>query len=196
MEDRDQDLFLAFNADTHDVMLHLPDGGWDLQIHDGTAGTQALERVEGWAHCAPISATVLTRRKPVDVVAALIWEKDKFLICQRPANKTRGLLWEFVGGKVEPGETKEQALMRECMEELAIKVDVKAKFMEVIHEYPDMLIRLTLYHCIIPQGFPKALEHNALAWIHPSQTDSYAFCPADTDILKEIKRVYKKRQPL
>ena len=51
-----------------------------------------------------------------EVVAALIWDQNKFMICQRPANKTRGLLWEFVGGKVEPGETKEQALIRECQE--------------------------------------------------------------------------------
>lgn len=55
-----------------------------------------------------------------EVVAALIWDKDKFMICQRPAHKARGLLWEFVGGKVEPGETKEQALIRECQEELAV----------------------------------------------------------------------------
>ena len=60
----------------------------------------------------------------VEVVAALIWDQNKFMICQRPANKARGLLWEFVGGKVEPGETKEQALIRECQEELAIKLDV------------------------------------------------------------------------
>ena len=55
-----------------------------------------------------------------EVVAALIWQSNKFMICQRPAHKARGLLWEFVGGKVEPGETKEQALIRECREELAI----------------------------------------------------------------------------
>ena len=196
IEDKQQDLFLIFNADTHDVMVHLPDGKWDMCIHDVSAGNEPMDRIEGWAHAAPISATALVRKKPIDVVAALIWEKDKFLICQRPANKTRGLLWEFVGGKVEPGETQQQALARECMEELAITVDVGSPFMEVIHEYPDMLIRLTLYHCIIPQGFPQALEHNALAWIHPSQADEYEFCPADTDILKEIKRVYKKRKPL
>ena len=196
IEDKHQDLFLIFNADTHDVMVHLPDGNWDVYIHDPAAGTVPLKRIRDWAHCAPISATVLVRKRPIDVVAALIWEKDKFLICQRPANKTRGLLWEFVGGKVEPGESKRQALIRECTEELAITVDVKDKFMEVIHEYPDMLIRLTLYHCIIPQGFPQALEHNDLTWIHPSQADNYEFCPADTDILKEIKRVYKKRKPL
>ena len=60
----------------------------------------------------------------VEVVAALIWDKDKFLICQRPANKARVLLWEFVGGKVEQGETKEQALIRECKEELNITLNV------------------------------------------------------------------------
>ena len=59
-----------------------------------------------------------------EVVAALIWDKDKFMICQRPAYKARGLLWEFVGGKVEPGETKQQALIRECREELAVTLDV------------------------------------------------------------------------
>ncbi len=196
VEEKNDDLFLIFNADTHDVMCHLPDGKWELCIHDDLAGTDVLDTVENWAHCAPISTTVLKRKKPIDVVAALIWEKDKFLICQRPANKTRALLWEFVGGKVEPGETKAQALMRECMEELAISVEVKEPFMEVLHEYPDMLIRLTLFHCIIPEGFPQALEHNDLAWIHPSKADDYDFCPADTDLLKEIKRVYKKRQPL
>ena len=73
-----------------------------------------------------------------EVVAALIWDQDKFMICQRPANKTRGLLWEFVGGKVEPGETKEQALIRECQEELAITLDVGEVFMDVVHEYPDL----------------------------------------------------------
>ena len=59
-----------------------------------------------------------------EVVAALIWDKEKFMICQRPAHKARGLLWEFVGGKVEPGETKEQALIRECQEEMADLLEV------------------------------------------------------------------------
>ena len=73
----------------------------------------------------------------LEVVAALIWDKDKFLICQRSANKARALLWEFVGGKVEQGETKEQALIRECKEELNIVLNVGDVFMEVVHEYPD-----------------------------------------------------------
>ena len=147
----------------------------------------------------PISTVVLVQDKadlPIDVVAALIWEKDKFLICQRPANKARGMLWEFVGGKVESGETFPQALQRECAEELAITVDVGKQFMQVIHEYPDILIRLTLFHCTIPTGYPQALEHNDIRWIHPSQIDDYQFCPADEDILKRIKQVYGNTEPL
>ena len=132
----------------------------------------------------------------VEVVAALIWDSDKFMICQRPENKSRALLWEFVGGKVEPGETKEQALIRECKEELDITLSVGEIFMDVIHEYPDILIRLTLFHCTIPEGYPEALEHNDIRWIHPSEIDQYDFCPADTDILKRITRIYGNKKPL
>lgn len=70
-----------------------------------------------------------------EVVAALIWDRDKFMICQRPAHKARGLLWEFVGGKVEPGETKEQALIRECREELAVTLSVGDVFMDVVTNF-------------------------------------------------------------
>ena len=69
-----------------------------------------------------------------EVVAALIWKGDQFMICQRPAHKARGLLWEFVGGKVEPGETREEALVRECRAELAVTVSVGDVFMEVTHQ--------------------------------------------------------------
>ena len=90
-----------------------------------------------------------------EVVAALIWDQDKFMICQRPAHKARGLLWEFVGGKVEPGETKEQALIRECQEELAVTLNVGEVFMDVIHEYPDLTVHLTLFHATIREAHPE-----------------------------------------
>ncbi len=125
-----------------------------------------------------------------DVVAALIWDQERFLICQRPANKARGLLWEFVGGKVDPGETKEQALIRECREELGITVLPGEIFMEVDHRYPDIHIRLTLFHCSITEGTPSLLEHNDLRWITPEQISEFAFCPADRDILKRITEVF------
>ena len=121
-----------------------------------------------------------------DVVAALIWNGDKFLICQRPAHKARGLLWEFVGGKVEPGESKAQALIRECQEELAVTVSVGDVFMEVVHEYPDITVRLTLFNATIAEGTPQMLEHNDIRWITVSEIPDYAFCPADEDILKRL----------
>lgn len=126
-----------------------------------------------------------------EVVAALIWQDGKFMICQRPARKARGLLWEFVGGKTEPGETMEEALVRECREELDITVAVGDIFTQVIHEYPDILIRLTLFHCTIAEGTPKLLEHKDLKWILPSEIPNFDFCPADKDILTLIQRTYQ-----
>ena len=124
-----------------------------------------------------------------DVVAALIWEGDRFLACQRPAHKARGLLWEFVGGKVEPGESLEEALIRECREELDITVEPKDVFMEVIHEYPDLTVRLTLFNAVIAEGVPKALEHNDIRWIKTSEIDGMDFCPADEEILERLKKM-------
>lgn len=126
-----------------------------------------------------------------EVVAALIWDGDKFMICQRPAHKARGLLWEFVGGKVETGETKEQALVRECQEELAVTLKVGELFMDVIHQYPDLTVHLTLFHAAIQEGVPQKLEHNDIRWITVSEIDRYAFCPADEEILKKIRRDYE-----
>ena len=122
----------------------------------------------------------------VEVVAALIWDKDKFMICQRPVQKARGLLWEFVGGKVEPGETKEQALIRECQEELAITLSVGDVFMDVVHEYPDINVHLTLFNAMIAEGVPQKLEHNDIKWIAPAEIPNYDFCPADEEILTRI----------
>lgn len=125
------------------------------------------------------------------VVAALIWDGSRFMICQRPAHKARGLLWEFVGGKVEPGETKPQALIRECREELGITVSPHALFMELDHVYPDLTIHLSLYHCTIAAGIPQLLEHNDLRWITPSEIPQYDFCPADAEILERIQAEYQ-----
>ena len=126
-----------------------------------------------------------------EVVAALIWNGNKFLACQRPANKARGLLWEFVGGKVEPGEAKEQALIRECQEELAVTLSIGDVFMDVVHEYPDLIVHLTLFNAAILEGIPKKLEHNDIKWITPSEISNYEFCPADVEILKKITEVFR-----
>ena len=122
----------------------------------------------------------------IEVVAALIWDGDRFLICQRPEHKARGLLWEYVGGKVEPGETKEEALIRECREELGVTVAVGDIFTDVVHEYPDITVHLTLFHASIAEGTIRLLEHNAIAWITPAEIPDYAFCPADKEINDRI----------
>ena len=131
----------------------------------------------------------------IEVVAALIWQDGKFLICQRPAHKARGLLWEFVGGKVEPGESKEQALVRECQEELGILVSPGPLFMEVTHTYPDLTVHLTLFHARIVQGEPQKLEHNDIRYITPGEIPQYPFCPADEVILERLQRMSPGEEP-
>lgn len=127
------------------------------------------------------------KRDITQVVAALIWQKDRFMICQRPAHKARGLLYEFVGGKVDPGETKQQALIRECREELAVTVAVQDIFMQVLHEYPDITVELTLFNATIAEGVPQMLEHADIRWITPQEIPQYDFCPADVEILKKLQ---------
>ena len=123
-----------------------------------------------------------------EVVAALIWDGDRFLACQRPVNKARALLWEFVGGKVEAGETKEEALIRECKEELDVTISVGDVFMEVTHEYPDLTVHLTLFNAKIAEGVPKKLEHNDIQWLTVGEIDNFSFCPADEEILERLKQ--------
>ena len=124
----------------------------------------------------------------VDVVAALIRDGERFLICKRPAHKARALMWEFPGGKVETGESPREALIRECREELDITLDVGGLYMQVTHEYPDILIRLSLYEAVIASGEPRCKEHEALCWILPREIPDYEFCPADVDIIHRISR--------
>lgn len=123
-----------------------------------------------------------------EVVAALIWQGERFMICQCPAHKARGMLWEFVGGKVEPGESKEQALVRECREELAVEVAVGDIFLEVTHTYPDITVHLTLFHASIVQGVPQKLEHNDIRYITVDEIPQYEFCPADEVILQKLRQ--------
>lgn len=132
-------------------------------------------------------------RKLTEVVAALIWRGDRILICQRSEHKARALLWEYVGGKVEPGETKEEALIRECREEMGVILTVKEPFMDVTHMYPDISIHLTLFHVEIKEGEPKLLEHKDMKWIRPEEIPLYEFCPADKDINEKICVFLDKR---
>lgn len=124
----------------------------------------------------------------VDVVAALIRDGERFLICRRPAHKARALMWEFPGGKVEAGENPEQALIRECREELDVTLKVSKLYSQVTHEYPDLSIRLSLYEAAIVSGVLTKKEHDDLRWILPTEIPEYEFCPADVDIIDKIRR--------
>ena len=124
----------------------------------------------------------------VTVVAALIQTETGYLMGLRPPHKARGLTWEFVGGKVEPGGTKEQALVRECREELAVTLQVGGVFMELTHQYPDLTVHLTLFHASMQEGTPQMLEHNDIRWITVEEIDRYPFCPADEEILQKLKQ--------
>lgn len=127
------------------------------------------------------------QKAPIEVVAALIQDKDRFLICQRPPHKTRGLLWEFAGGKVEPGETKQQALLRECREELGITLSIGEECVALTHAYPDLTIHLTLFRGTILQGVPQKLEHNDLRWVTWEESAAYTFSPADALMLERLR---------
>ena len=127
-------------------------------------------------------------KKTIEVVAALILRGGRFLACQRPPEKARGLLWEFVGGKVESGESGPEALVRESQEELDVTLKVGAAFMDVTHEYPDLTVHLTLYEAEIAQGEPKMLEHHDIRWVTVEEMDTLEFCPADQVFVEEIRR--------
>ena len=126
----------------------------------------------------------------VQVSAALIFANGRFMICKRPPHKARGLLWEFVGGKREPGETGEEALVRECREELDVTVEPIREFMRVTHTYPDITVELTVYEARIADGTVKLLEHVDMAFITPEEIGNFDFCPADEVILEKIRETY------
>ena len=129
--------------------------------------------------------------RTIEVVAALIRKDDRFLVCQRPPDKARALMWEFPGGKIEPGESGPEALVRECREELGADIRVLGAFMDVTHAYPDLTVHLTLYESRIASGEVHRLEHSDIRWITPEEIDEYDFCPADVEILKRIREVFK-----
>ena len=124
--------------------------------------------------------------KILEVTAAIIRKNGKILICQRPAEKNCGLLWEFPGGKIEAGETGEQCIVRECQEELGITLSVERELTDITYEYPDRIVHLHFYLCSIAAGVPEKKEHNALVWITHGEIYQYEFCPADGEMLRNF----------
>lgn len=125
--------------------------------------------------------------KCVRVVAALFTRGDTVLVQQRPPGKSRGLLWEFPGGKVEAGEADEEALARECVEELGVRVDVGGKLWEVEHAYADLTVTLVLYRAeMAPDALPQPHDAHQLAWVERSKLPALDFCEADIPLLPRL----------
>jgi 8-oxo-dGTP diphosphatase len=125
----------------------------------------------------------------VRVVAALIAEPSdgtKFLVQQRLPGGSRALLWEFPGGKVEPGETDEAALTRECREELGVELRVGKRLWETVHDYEDLRVELVVYRATLASGFPEPLHAHALAFLTPEQMQRLSFCEADAPLVTEL----------
>ena len=122
----------------------------------------------------------------IEVVGAIIKDGDRYLVGQRPAHKSQGGLWEFMGGKIEPGETPEQALARECREELDLAIENEHVVDSVIHKYPEKTIRLTLISCSPKTGsIPKALEHQQIKWVTRAEMDELDFASADRELIRK-----------
>ncbi|OLU43254.1 (deoxy)nucleoside triphosphate pyrophosphohydrolase [Ileibacterium valens] len=117
----------------------------------------------------------------IDVTAAVCQQDGKILICQRPAEKNFGLLWEFPGGKAEANETLEECLKRELREELAFEVK-DLRLLDVV-EKADVGIRLHFFTCKPNQSNPRKLEHNNILWIPENELHRYRFCPSDQQLI-------------
>lgn len=128
-------------------------------------------------------------RKPLAVVAAIIVRDGRFLLCRRPLSKARGGQWEFPGGKVEAGETKFEAIVRELREELNITVEPQAECASALYDYPELTVSLTLISAKIAEGEPELLEHLDAKWVTAQEAGAMVLCPADRILLRQVERM-------
>jgi 8-oxo-dGTP diphosphatase len=155
------------------------------------SGNISVENPKDYASNYIIGYRITGRTDLVDVSAAFIKRADgRVLLAQRGASKSRPLKWEFVGGKLEAGETGETALVRECREELKVDISVKQPLAVSIEEYPDIKIRLTLYECMISSGEPTLTEHADIRWVLPEEISGFDLCPADRKLIYQLKEKY------
>ena len=135
------------------------------------------------------------------VTAGVVWDRSpspqaRVLIAQRRANDARGGLWEFPGGKQEPGESLQECLARELAEELGIEVEVQEPFITVEHSYPELHITLHAFHCHILRGQPRAIACADWRWVETADLSSYSFSAADEHIVTALRDTKEQEQSL
>lgn len=123
----------------------------------------------------------------IDVVAAIIRKEGQILITKRLDNVHLAGLWEFPGGKVEPGESLEGALQREIREEIGLKIRVNSEFFTIEHDYPAKSVRLHFFNCTVVEGEAKPLDVADLRWVKPADLGSYQFPPADNEVISKLR---------
>ena len=130
------------------------------------------------------------KKRELFVVAGAIIKDGKVFAAQRGNSGKTAFKWEFPGGKINPGETPEQALARELLEELSINVKVHELIYQVVDEYEDVILHIDTYKCELVSGVPTLSEHIALAWSNNEELDKLEFSPADDPVLAKIKKLY------
>jgi mutator protein MutT len=123
----------------------------------------------------------------IDVAAALVFRDGKLLITQRYSDAHLGGLWEFPGGKREPGESFEACLARELVEELGVQVEVGPLIETLEHAYPEKTVRLQFYICEVLQGEPRPIGCAAAQWISQAQLSEYRFPAADARLIEKLQ---------
>ena len=130
------------------------------------------------------------KKRELFVVAGAIIKDKKVFAAQRGNSGKTAFKWEFPGGKINPGETPEQALARELFEELSIKVDVHELIYKVVDEYEDVILHIDTYRCSLLSGTPTLSEHINMAWSSKDELSKLEFSPADDPVLAKIKSLY------
>ncbi len=135
----------------------------------------------------------MIRQEKATVCAGIIFHEGKILIGRRSYGLTTKNLWEFPGGKIEPGETPAECVVRECMEELHITPTVEREFDRAFYAYPDRDLDFIFMICTLKD--PEQVSciqsiHSELAWVAPNELASYEFCPADKDVIEKLIKTY------
>lgn len=128
----------------------------------------------------------MTHQKNINVVAAVIVKDNKILCTQRGGTKTLPYKWEFPGGKIEKGETKEKALHREIEEELHCKITIGDEIGQAVHEYDFGIVHLSIFECSLNEGKPVLTEHEAMKWMKREDLLSLDWAPADIPLIEQL----------